>query len=173
MKNLIVFSVFFAFAVLAMGCHKNNLNDNECGPGLVKIIGSCYPDKVPYYFFSGYPDFYCLNDSVAVGVRVNPGDQDVIIIKQYAFLAEKGVGSNHLIGGSNSGDNRGEFLDACHERPDEKIRYNTFLVVEDYDKITKDTRELHCRLELRDKQFDNFEPFKILDSARVVLKRAN
>ncbi|HRO07474.1 MAG TPA: hypothetical protein PK047_01315 [Saprospiraceae bacterium] len=61
----------------------------------------------------------------------------------------------------------------CSEAYNSPLTYNTFLVVEDYDKITSETREIQCRLELRDKQTDYFEPYKILDSARIVLKRSN
>lgn len=157
-----------------IGCSKC---DDDC-PDEQKIFGNCWQEKRELYLFSGFPEFYCYNDSIAVGYPVEEIDSPTIYIRSYQYLENQGSKENWIITGTLTSNGRGEFKEVCYNAPDKAITYYTFLVVEDYNNVGADTKELHCKLELRENLYGeqddpNLPPNKVLDSSTIILKRVN
>lgn len=177
MRHFKIYTISIGLIFLIFGCCKDP-KPGECGEGRQWIIGGCWDEPKEYYFFSGFPDFYCYNDSIAVGFPVHESDFPKIYVSRYQYLENQGSKDNWLIGGSRSSNGRGEFVEICDNARNKKITYYTFLVVEDYKNVGADTKELHCKLELRENQYDDRDspslpPNTVLDSSTIVLKRVN
>lgn len=177
MRHYINFTISIGLIFLIYGCCKDP-KPGECGEGRQWIIGGCWDEPKEYYFFSGFPDFYCYNDSIAVGFPVHESDFPKIYVSRYQYLENQGSKDNWLIGGSRSSNGRGEFYETCWNAPGKAITYFTFLTIVDYKNVGVNTKELQCKLELRAGLFDDqdnpiFPPKTVLDSSTIVLKRVN
>ncbi|MCZ2100551.1 MAG: hypothetical protein LC107_03325 [Chitinophagales bacterium] len=93
-------------------------------------------------------------------------------------MENQGSKENWLVGSTGTSNGRGEFFDVCWNARGKAVTYYTFLVVKDYKNVGADTKELHCKLELRENQYDDRDspslpPNTVLDSSTIVLKRVN
>lgn len=174
-KKSVLYSILTI--VLISSCCKDP-KSGECADGKQWILGGCVDETKELYIFSGYPDFYCFNDSLALGYDVQRGGLNWSYYLNTQYTKNKGVGNNWLMGTFSSSDSGwGKFSARCSESPDSGIKYYTFLYIEDHDKITSETREIRGRLELGDR-YPLPEPvgdgtYTVLDSSYVILKRVN
>lgn len=180
MRHNIILTILIGLIFLIFGCCKDP-KPGECGEGRQWIIGGCWNEPREFYFFSGFPDFYCYNDSIAVGIPVDEIVSPIIYLSSYQYLENQGSKDNWLTGGSRSNRGRGEELDfyeTCWNAPGRKISYFTFLTILDYKNVGVGTKELHCKLELRADLYDDqdapiYPPKTVLDSSTIILKRVN
>lgn len=177
MRHFKIYSILIGLFFLFCGCYKNP-KPGECEEGKQWILGGCITEPKELYLFSGYPDFYCFNDSIAVGFPVDKIDAPIIYVNSYQYLENQGGKNNWLIGGSRTSNGRGEFRETCWNAPGKAITYFTFLTMLDYKNVRADTKELHCKLELRAGPLDDqdapvYPPKTVLDSSTVILKRVN
>lgn len=172
--NLILLSWIVLFSM--QSCSKC---PEECATNQVKVLGACKSRAFDQYLFGAYPDFYCFNDSIVLGYSKDKSNHESIIyLRHFQYLENKGQGNNWLIGGLRSSDHVNEFYEQCWDNPKQGVTYHTFLYVEDFDKITKETKELKGILELRSSQYAQHSspihnPKVVLDSSTVILRRLN
>lgn len=177
MKTII--SVLYSILTIALisSCCKDP-KPGECPDGKQWILGGCVDETKELYIFSAYPDFYCFNDSLALGYDIQKGELNWSYRKIYKYINNQGKGDNWLIAGFESSDSGlGKFSARCSESPGSGVKYYTFLYIEDHDKITSETREIRGRLELGDR-YPLPEPvgdgtYTVLDSSYVIFKRVN
>lgn len=173
MKQLIFLIIVSSILGAMSSCDSDE--GHICSNEQVKVLGECIEKSEKNLYFVGYPDFYCYNDSVAVSINTT-SRYNVIHVNVYPYIQDRGVGKNWLIGGlRGAGYSSWKFYERCYQSPEDNSQYHTFLFVLDGDKINEDTKEIHCRLELRDGIYvGDFDPeivSTLLDSSTVVLKR--
>ena len=175
MKQIIFIVIMLGLMTALTSCGKDE--GHICSNRQAKVLGECIDTARHDFIFSGYPDFYCFNDSVAIGINKKKSG-NTIYVKVFPYIQDRGIGKNWLTGGSRSSISLPwKFYEHCYESPEDRTQYYTFLFVQDWDKITEETKEIHCRLELRDgistgeHDPEIISPSAVLDSSTVVLKR--
>lgn len=175
MKQILFLIIISGMLWTMAGCDSDE--GHICSNEQVKVLGECIEKSERNLYFVGYPDFYCYNDSVAVSINIATR-YNKIHVSVYPYILDRGIGRNWLMGGARgAGYSPWKFYEHCYHSPEDKKDYDTFLFVLDGDKITEDTKEIHCRLELRDGIYtDEYDPeiitpSAILDTSTVVLKR--
>ncbi len=178
MKQIIILVIMSGLMTALVSCDKDEMGCSSLS-GHVRIANCCINPSRHDFIFTGYPNFYCYNDSIAIGIHdfnsKHPFISNTIYVSTFPYIQDRGIGKNWRIGGSSTGN--WKFYEHCYHSPDDKKDYDTFLFVLDGDKITKDTKEIHCRLELRAGIYtDEYDPeiitpSAILDTSTVVLKR--
>ncbi len=166
--------VFLLCVMIATSCHKP---DESCSE-FTKSTIACWQERQDSYFIFDNEniDFYCLNGPVAVGfAKEKSSDQsDLLKLLGYPyFLDKKGENFNQQFGSYTGGSEKGVFDAYCYDTRKDKNSFNTYVVVENYDKITKDTKEIYCRLEYRKYQWDIERYYTVVDSMRTTFKRVN
>lgn len=168
---LIITALFLLFGT---SCEKDTKVKVKCS-----TVGCWGEDNDLYYIFAiDDLDFYCLNGPTAIGIATPENEKwggDLIRLWGYPYyLEKKGEGLNRQFDLYSGGPEFGVFKIECEDNAKNSEPFETFLIVENYKQITKDTKEIHCRLEKREKLFapPNW-PNTVLDSARVILKRTN
>lgn len=176
MKQILFLFMISGILWTMAGCDSDE--EHICSSKQVKVLSECIDTARHDFIFIGYPDFYCFNDSVAIGIKDYNYQRNIIYFRVYPYIQDRGIGKNWLIGGAtSSGGSSWKFYERCYQSPEDNSQYHTFLFVLDGDKITEDTKEIHCRLELRDGIYtDEYDPeiitpSAILDTSTVVLKR--
>ncbi len=173
MKQIIILVMMSCLMTALVSCDKDE--GPTCSNDQVKVLGECIKKSEGIFYFVGYPDFYCYNDSVVVSINTSTRHNE-IYLNVYPYIQDRGIGRNRLIGGSSNYYNSPwKFYEYCYHSPEDMTPYHTFLLVLDGDKITEDTKEIHCRLELRSGIFagvcDPEIVTALLDTSTVVLKR--
>lgn len=162
------------FLVFSTSCHKDTEGKGDC-----LTVGCWGDDDDLYYIFANEQiDFYCLNGPTAIGVATPENESwqgDLIRLWGYPYyLEKKGEGLNLQFDLFKGGPVDGVFNIFCEDNAKNSDPFVTYLFVENYNQITKDTKEIHCRLEYREKVFVPLDwPNTVLDSQRVTLKRVN
>lgn len=166
-------TILVGLILSAVSCHRELV---LCESADYKIIGRCFEDPREYYFFTGYPDFYCFNDSIAVGIPVDDLDDPWLYFNCSFYIDDKGGRGNEIHLTKSASNGQGAFNHGCYQAQSKETPYTTYLFVEDYKNIDADTKELHCKLrtEFHDVQANpDYPSISVIDSTTIVLKRVN
>lgn len=166
MKQIIL--IFASFVLLMVSCEKPNECSNDIG---------CWGDEddIYYIFINEDINFYCLNGPVSIGIANadNPRGDRLRLWGYPYYLDQKDDGFNRSSDAFIGRSEKGVFDAYCYDTRKDKNLFNTYVVVDNYDEITKDTKEVYCRLEYRKYLWDIKRYYTVVDSMRTTFKRVN
>lgn len=170
MRSYLNYLVIIGFiSIVNIGC--SDADNKPCKDGLPKIIGFCDIIEDGEMIFTGFPDFYCWEDSVAVVFDKTNGyfNELIAITKDFRFNLDdpKNLTSISFYGGIN-------FFDTtCYDTPSSESRHLVILLFDEDLTVDESTTSILGNFYLCEGKalVEGVSAENIIESKRVALKR--